>query len=511
MTATVAMYEKSLEVIGARLAALDLDIRVIPFDRDGMFRVDGVPTPPGELDVDYLWLSTHLNADGTTAAAFELALACRSLKVLQTFNAGLDDPFHRAAADRGIRICNSSAQGVAIAEYVLAQVLSILHPIELQRRQQRDRIWKVTPFREIAQTRWLTVGFGAIGSELATRVKAFGATTTVVRRRTVVPDTVDRTGVPGDLPVLLPEADIIVLACALNDETAGMVDASFLAAVRPGAILVNIARGGLIHDDALIAALDDGRLEAAVLDVFHEEPLPRDNPLWSHPRVRLTPHTSFAGKWGTGTLAAAVSRQHCPLRPRRAPGPGSRSGRHLISPLRACAPRQFRFGTGDPHAPLGNDRLLRQLPDRRRRREGAEQAGRPRMLRHGHQRPGSEAWCTRSWARSPAGTIRPETASGGGAAYPPSTTGSNSTRRLIPTVRSGPASPTAMKPTAIRETRSAARSTPSVALTSSGRFNHVTAGHVRLAAIAQLREPAQKIADRIQALMNSPTTDAVAT
>ena len=187
---------------------------------------------------------------------------------------------------------------MAIAEYVLAQVLSVLHPIELQRRQQRDRVWKVTPFREIAQTHWLIVGFGAIGSELATRVKAFGATTTVVRRRPAVSASVDRAGVTADLPSLLPDADIIVIACALTEETAGMVDASFLAAVRPGSILVNIARGGLIDDDALIAALDDGRLEAAVLDVFHEEPLPRDNPLWSHPRVRLTPHTSFAGNGG---------------------------------------------------------------------------------------------------------------------------------------------------------------------------------------------------------------------
>lgn len=298
MPVTVAMYEKSLDVIGARLAALDLDITVIPFDRDGMFRIDGVPTSPGEVDVDYLWLSTHLNADGATPAAFDLALACRSLAVLQTFNAGLDHPFYRTAADRGIRICSSSAQGVAIAEYVLAQVLSVLHPIELQRRQQRDRVWKVTPFREIAQTHWLIVGFGAIGSELATRVKAFGATTSVVRRRPAVSASVDRAGVTADLPALLPDADIIVIACALTEQTAGMVDASFLTAVRPGAILVNIARGGLIDDDALIAALDDGRLETAVLDVFHEEPLPRDNPLWSHPRVRLTPHTSFAGNGG---------------------------------------------------------------------------------------------------------------------------------------------------------------------------------------------------------------------
>ena len=298
MPVTVAMYEKALDAVGARLDALNLDIRVVPFTRNGEFIIDGVVTPPGEVAVDYLWFSTHLNADGVARMAFDLALACKSVGVLQTFNAGLDDPFYRTASARGIRICNSSAQGVAIAEYVMAQVLSVLHPVELQRRQQAERVWKITPFREVWRTNWLIVGFGAIGSEIAKRVQAFGGTVTVVRRRPAVPEGINRSGILADLPDLLPGADVIVLACALNDETRGLADAGFFAGVRPGAILVNIARGGLVDDAAMLSALDAGRLEAAVLDVFHEEPLPRDDPLWSHPRVRLTPHTSFAGSGG---------------------------------------------------------------------------------------------------------------------------------------------------------------------------------------------------------------------
>ena len=81
----------------------------------------------------------------------------------------------------------------------------------------------------------------------------------------------------------------------MNDTTRGMVDAAFFDAVKPGAILVNVARGPLIDDAALIAALDRGQVDTAVLDVFHTEPLPVDDPLWAHPKVRLTPHTSFAG------------------------------------------------------------------------------------------------------------------------------------------------------------------------------------------------------------------------
>ena len=88
---------------------------------------------------------------------------------------------------------------------------------------------------------------------------------------------------------------MIVFACPLNAETADLADSGFFSTVKKGAILVNIARGGVIDDTALLAALDEDRLAAAVLDVFREEPLPTDNPFWSHPKVRMTSHTAFAG------------------------------------------------------------------------------------------------------------------------------------------------------------------------------------------------------------------------
>ena len=298
MPITVAMYDKSLAHIGGRLDALGLDISVITFDKSGQFLIDGAPTPPSAVAVDYLWLSSHINADAARDAVFDLVLGCKSIGVLQTFNAGLDHPFYKQLSDKGTRICNSSAQGVAIAEYVMAQVLSVMHPVERQRDLQTRKEWKITPFREVSRTHWLIVGYGPIGQEVAKRVKAFGARTTVVRRAPATSALVDKAGTMADLPALLPEADVIVLACPLNDETRGFVGPSFFASVKEGAILVNVARGGLIDDAALIAALDAGALETAVLDVFHTEPLPETDPLWSHPKVRLTPHTSFAGDGG---------------------------------------------------------------------------------------------------------------------------------------------------------------------------------------------------------------------
>ncbi len=295
MTATVAMYEKSRDHIDERLNALDLDIAVVPFDRNGRFLIDGNEVLPGDVAVDYFWLSAHLNHDGAVQTAFDTVLACKSVDVLQTFNAGLDNPFYKQAGNKGIRICNSSAQGVAIAEYVMAQVLSILQPIEQQRAMQAAKIWRRTPFRELSRTNWLIVGYGPIGREVAKRVKAFGAGTMVVRRTPSTSETVDRSGTSDDLAVFLPEADVIVLACPLNATTSGLAGEEFFGAIKDDAILVNVARGGLVDDTALIAALDGGRLSSAVLDVFHAEPLPEDDPLWSHPKVRLTPHTSFAG------------------------------------------------------------------------------------------------------------------------------------------------------------------------------------------------------------------------
>ena len=126
-------------------------------------------------------------------------------------------------------------------------------------------------------------------------MKAFGASTSVVRRRPQASPLADQVGTTADLEKFLPAADVVVLACSLNDDTRGMANAKFFAALKPGAVLVNIARGGLIDDASMLAALDGGRPATAILDVFHEEPLPHANLLWSHPRVRLTSHTSFSG------------------------------------------------------------------------------------------------------------------------------------------------------------------------------------------------------------------------
>jgi len=302
MTVRLAMYEKSLEHIGERLDALGLNLEIITFDQDGKFH-NGT-TSASEIEADYLWFSQHLSSEGLLPMGFQVALDLKQLDVLQTFNAGLDAPAYNQIAAKGVRICNSSAQGIAIAEYTMAQVLSLTHPIQLQQNQQAERVWKITPFRELSRMNWLIFGYGPIGSAVAERAKAFGSHISVIRRSPKKDAFIDRAGSKDDAIRFASDADIILLACSLNDQTRGMINQDFLNAVKPGAILINIARGGVIEDSALLQALDKGIISTAVLDVFHTKPLPKEDPFWSHPNVRLTPHTSFGGdgvrpRWDT--------------------------------------------------------------------------------------------------------------------------------------------------------------------------------------------------------------------
>jgi phosphoglycerate dehydrogenase-like enzyme len=289
------MYARSYGSIKDRLDALGLDLDVIPFRLDGKFEIGGAEVDPADVDLDYLWLSPELSLEGGLKTAFEVALRCRSIKVLQTFNAGLDAPAYKQISAKGVRICNSSAQAIGISEYVMAQVLALFQPLAEQRELQARKKWQRTPFREISGTHWLIIGFGPIGRETARRAKGFAAHISVIRRSPEIGPTVDRAGTVADLPAFLPSADVIVLACPLNETTRHLAGKAFFDAIKPGAVLVNIARGGLIDDRAMIKALDAGRLAAAVLDVFHTEPLPADDPLWAHPGIRLTSHTSFSG------------------------------------------------------------------------------------------------------------------------------------------------------------------------------------------------------------------------
>jgi phosphoglycerate dehydrogenase-like enzyme len=182
-----------------------------------------------------------------------------------------------------------------MAEYVMAHALSLIVPLDSQRDAQRGRQWIATPFKEVNGSRWTIVGLGAIGREVASRALAFGARVTGVRRTPGEDPILGITHSLEELPGLLGDADVVVLAIPATRETRRMADARFFAALKTGAILINIARGGLIDLQALRTGLGSNKPGRVVLDTFEEEPLDPGSWLWDHPKVRVSAHTSWYG------------------------------------------------------------------------------------------------------------------------------------------------------------------------------------------------------------------------
>jgi phosphoglycerate dehydrogenase-like enzyme len=283
------LTEAALKRVGDRLKAVAPELDIVTLSPDGTLSRDAA-----EVDPELYWLS--LDAFGAGLGHFfkHIGQGTRG-RWVQTFNAGLDNPVFRILFEKGLRVSKSSAQAAPIAEYVVAHGVSLLHPIEAQRAAQAEHAWKRVPFVEIGSSRWLLVGFGNIGREIARRARAFGAKVDAVRRSDTPDPLVERMATQAQLPALLPEADVVVLACALTDGTRDIADSAFFGAMKPGAVLINIGRGELVVDEALRAGLDAGRPGWAVLDVFRTEPLPADAWQWDHPRVRVTAHASNAG------------------------------------------------------------------------------------------------------------------------------------------------------------------------------------------------------------------------
>lgn len=280
--------------IADRLKVVAPDLEVVVQEPDGPLTRDGMAFDQADLAAQIYWIT--LEAFGKRGHDYLGKIAAApGAKWVQTVFAGVENPMFRPLARPGLQVTNSSAQAPAIAEYVTIHALSLLHPIAEQAARQREHAWTPVPFREVGQSRWLIVGFGNIGQEIAKRAKAFGAAIEAVRRTQSPEGLADTVSTLADLPRRLPEADVVVLACALNDDTRDIADAKFFAAMKPGAILINIGRGGLLDEDALKAALDQDKPAHAVLDVFKTEPLPADSWIWDHPKIRVTPHASNRG------------------------------------------------------------------------------------------------------------------------------------------------------------------------------------------------------------------------
>ena len=236
------------------------------------------------------------HGDDAVRHFFGWVLRAESLEWFHVAAAGVDNPVFGMLLDRGVRLTTSHHTAIPISEYVLAQVLRARLPLDAMAADRAARDWRHREWEELAASRWLVLGLGAIGTAVAERARAFGATVTGVRRTPRGDEPADTVVAMDRVPDLVGEHDVIVACLPSTTETAGLFDADLLGRLAPGTILVNVGRGSLIDEDALRASLDDGRPATAVLDVTATEPLPDDHWLWEHPSVVLTSHTSAGGR-----------------------------------------------------------------------------------------------------------------------------------------------------------------------------------------------------------------------
>jgi phosphoglycerate dehydrogenase-like enzyme len=240
---------------------------------------DGTGEPPASLGEVEFYVTPYLGPRHTV----ELIRSMPALKVVQTLTAGVEHvtPY----LPDGVTLCN--ARGVhdaSTAELAVGLILASLRGIPDFVRAQDAGEWVGGRREALADKRVLILGAGSIAQALRRRLTPFECDVTCVARTA-------RDGVAGvdQLPELLPQADVVVLLVPLTDETRGLVDAKFLAQMKDGALLVNVARGQVVDTEALVAELASGRLRAA-LDVTDPEPLPKGHPLWSAPGVLISPH-----------------------------------------------------------------------------------------------------------------------------------------------------------------------------------------------------------------------------
>jgi phosphoglycerate dehydrogenase-like enzyme len=269
-------HELGRNLLGELPAGVDIEVCESP---------ETLPSDPADVE---FWVPPFL----ATAQATDLLPKLTGLRAVQLLSAGADVWVGRLPAD--VVLCD--ARGVhdkPVAEWILGATIGALRQFPNFVRAQAREEWAnaaFTPTAELTDARVLIVGAGSIGQAVEEHMAPFGVTVTRVARTARPAENVHAV---EELPDLLPYADVVVLLVPLTEQTRGLVDAGFLAAMADGALLVNAARGPVVDTAALLTELSTGRISAA-LDVTDPEPLPAGHPLWQLPNAFFTPHTGGA-------------------------------------------------------------------------------------------------------------------------------------------------------------------------------------------------------------------------
>jgi phosphoglycerate dehydrogenase-like enzyme len=229
--------------------------------------------------------------DGTPRFPRAAIAAALSLRWIAVAGSGTD---HLGDWDpRKVVVTNAAGVGAAVmAEFVVGCIYAFAMQLPSFAQQQAKRNWRQRDLRPVAGSTLLVVGLGHVGRAIAALARRNGMRVLAIRARSGVSQDVDECGTSVDLPRYAAVSDYMAVATPLTDATRGLIDRAVIAALPRHAVIINVARGGVVDEEALAAALDAGQLGGAALDVFETEPLPPDHSLWRHPGVLVTPHNA---------------------------------------------------------------------------------------------------------------------------------------------------------------------------------------------------------------------------
>ena len=250
--------------------------------------------PP--LDDDYRAALARAEVMFCLDAPLDLPTLAPNLRWIQAVGSGVGQFAASRLQDGGITLTNAAGVGApSIAEFVVGMIVAAWKDFPTLAQLQRDRVWESRYGKLIMGTTVGIVGLGAIGAAVAQRIKPFGVEVLAIRRSwtpgMTAPD-VDELFGPDALHEVLSRSDTVVLAAAGTPETENLIGEKELAAMKPGSVFVNVARGSMVDEAALIAALESEHLRAAAIDVARDEPLTADSPLWDAPNLIFSPHSA---------------------------------------------------------------------------------------------------------------------------------------------------------------------------------------------------------------------------
>ena len=260
------------------------DCELIVLEPDGHWTGD-----PDEAEAALL--SIVLTRNPATATQMPRMLGGRSLRWFQSGGAGTDHPIFQQLLERGVRLTNAAGiHAEPIAQYIFSYVLHWERNVAAHQEQQRRRHWEIIVSDDLMSKTLGIVGLGGIGLAAARIGKAFGMRVLGLRRSGGSEPDVDAMFAPDELHSLLSESDYVVLALPMSPATRHTMGQAEFAAMRDSGVLINVARGGVVDETALIDALQAEEIRGATLDVTEVEPLPEESPLWALDNCIITPH-----------------------------------------------------------------------------------------------------------------------------------------------------------------------------------------------------------------------------